>query len=263
MPKLCPLFSGSSGNSYYMESAGQGILIDCGRNAKQLENALRGHEIDVSRLRAIFITHEHSDHVSGLRVFAARYKLPVYASMGTIEALRQKNLVNEKVQLAPITLDGLALDDMYITPFRISHDCAEGFGYVVETADGRRTAFATDTGVVTEEIGAALTGCDTVVLESNHDVGMLQCGVYPYVLKRRILSDVGHLSNEMCARTAAELVQNGTTRLLLAHLSRENNIPELAQQASLCELESGGMKQNVDFLLSVVPESYQSPAIIY
>ena len=100
----------------------------------------------------------------------------------------------------------------------------------------------------------ALTGCDTVVLESNHDIGMLRCGKYPYVLKRRILSDVGHLSNELCALTAVDLVKTGTTRLLLAHLSRENNIPELAMQASLCELERSGMKQQVDFLLSVIPE---------
>ena len=263
MPKLCPLFSGSSGNSYYMEAAGRGILIDCGRSAKQLENALAANDIDVRKIQAVFITHEHSDHISGLRVFASRYKLNVFASPGTIQELENKGLLNEKYKVSPITLDGVEVGDMYITPFRISHDCAEGFGYRVETQDGRKTAFATDTGIVTEDIRKALTGCDTVVLESNHDVGMLRCGTYPYVLKQRILSDRGHLSNEVCAETASELVKTGTTRLLLAHLSRENNFPELAMQAALCELEQNGMKQNIDFILSVVPEVTTGSKILY
>lgn len=263
MPKLCPLFSGSSGNSYYIGSAGQGILIDCGRNAKQVEAALLRFDADPKKIEAIFITHEHSDHISALNVFAARHKIPVYASYGTIAALEAKNLLSEKISYVPITSDGTDTGDFHVTPFRISHDCAEGYGFVVQTQDGRRTAFATDTGVVTDEILNALTGCDTVVLESNHDVGMLQCGGYPYILKRRILSDIGHLSNEVCAQTAAKLVDSGTTRLLLAHLSRENNIPELARQASLCELETKGMKQNIDFILSVVPESGLTAPVIY
>lgn len=263
MPKLCPLFSGSSGNSYYLETAGSGILIDCGRSAKQVENALAERDIDPRRIQAIFITHEHTDHVSALRVFASRYHTKVYASYGTIEAMQEKEQINERVDIHPLTLDGVELDGFLVEPFRISHDCVEGYGYVIETQDGRRTAFATDTGIITPAIQQALTGCDTVVLESNHDVGMLQCSGYPYLLKRRILSDVGHLSNERCAETAAELVKTGTTRLLLAHLSRENNLPELALQASLCELECQGMKQQTDFLLSVVPETCHDKPMLY
>lgn len=263
MPKLCPLFSGSSGNSYYLESAGKGILIDCGRNAKQIEAALGRFGADPKNIRAVFITHEHSDHINALKVFAARYKVPVYASNGTVSALEAKNLLSEKINIIPLSRDGIELDDFFVLPFRISHDCSEGYGFCVESQDGRKTAFATDTGIVTDEIINALTGCDTVVLESNHDVGMLQCGGYPYILKRRILSDVGHLSNESCAETAVKLVSTGTTRLLLAHLSRENNIPELAKQASLCELETRGMKQDIDFMLSVVPESGMAKPVIY
>ena len=263
MPKLCPLFSGSSGNSYYLETAGQGILIDCGRSAKQIENALREKEIDVRNIQAIFITHEHIDHVSGLRVFASRYHIKTYASYGTVAALNEKGYINEKVDVQPITLDGVELDNFSVVPFRLSHDCAEGYGYVIETQDGRKTAFATDTGVVTPAIREALTGCDTVVLESNHDVGMLQCGSYPYVLKRRILSDIGHLSNKLCAEAAAGFVKTGTTRLLLAHLSKENNIPELALQTALCELACNGMHPQVDFLLSVVPEVCHDRSVLY
>ena len=263
MTRLCPLFSGSSGNSYYVGSGDHGILVDCGRNAKQLELALLANGLDVKSLRAVFITHEHVDHASGLRVFASRYKLKVYASVGTITALAEKGLINDKVDISPITEEGVLEAGMFVKPFHISHDCREGYGYTVETSDGRKTAFATDTGVVTDEIRSALHGCDTVVLESNHDVGMLRCGGYPYILKKRILSDVGHLSNELCAQTAVELVRNGTTRLLLAHLSKENNIPELARQATLCELEQNRMKQDIDFLLTVVPESYTAGSMIY
>ena len=263
MTRLCPLFSGSSGNSYYIGTGSHGILVDCGRSAKQLETALAANGLDVKSLCGVFVTHEHIDHTSGLRVFASRHHLKVYASPGTIKALEDKNLINEMVDITPLDTEGIDAADMMIRPFHISHDCSEGCGFTVETPDGRKTAFATDTGVITDEIRSSLLGCDTVVLESNHDVGMLRCGPYPYILKRRILSDVGHLSNELCAQTAVELVKSGTTRLLLAHLSKENNLPALAKQASLYELEQNRMKQNVDFMLSVVPESYTAGSILY
>ena len=263
MTRLCPLFSGSSGNSYYTGSASEGILIDCGKNAKQIVNALADNQLDIKNVSAIFITHEHIDHSSALRVLASKYKIKVYASEGTIDALENKGLINEKVDISSITSEGIAAAGMFIKPFNISHDCCEGFGFTVESSDGRRTAFATDTGIITDEILSSVRGCDTVVLESNHDIGMLKVGPYPYVLKQRILSEKGHLSNELCAETAVKLVSSGTTRLFLAHLSRENNFPELAKRASLSLLEQNRMKQDIDFMLSVVPEKYTSGSIIY
>lgn len=254
MPKLCPLFSGSSGNCYYIGSAGGGVLIDAGRSAKQIEAALMDREIDIKSIQAVFVTHEHVDHVQGLRVFASKYGLRVYASPGTVKALWEKGYVNEKVDISELLTDGMELDSIRVMPFHTSHDCAEGYGYIIETADGRRTAFATDTGCVTDEMRIALGGCDTAVIESNHDVGMLQNGIYPYVLKRRILSDKGHLSNDVCAATVSEMVRGGTTRFLLAHLSKENNIPELAEQTSLCTLTLNGMKRNIDYRLDVLGE---------
>ncbi len=263
MTRLCPLFSGSSGNSYYIGTSENGVLIDVGRSARQIETALKENDLDIHNVKAIFITHEHSDHIQGLRVLASRHHIRVFSSVGTIEALTEKDLINDKVDIDVIDSVGVEVCGMKITPFPISHDCREGFGYVAESSDGRRTGFATDTGYISKEMKTALHGCDTVVLESNHDIGMLQCGLYPYILKRRILSDIGHLSNETAAEYAAELVRNGTTRIVLAHISRENNIPELALQTSLCTLEQNGMKQNIDFILSAAPVANTSGSMIY
>ena len=205
MTRLYPLFSGSSGNCYYLGSPESGVLIDTGRSAKQIEQALRDNSLDPKRVSAVFITHEHTDHIQGLRVFASRYGVKVYSSPGTMRAMEEKGYINEKVDISPIDLSGMETDDMRITPFHTSHDCAEG-------------------------------------------------GPYPYILKKRILSDKGHLSNETCAGFLAGLIKSGTTRLMLAHLSRENNIPALAEQTAVCELTLSGMQRDRDFMLRVAPE---------
>ncbi len=254
MPRLYPLFSGSSGNCYYLGTKESGILIDAGRSAKQIKTALDERELDIKNVRAIFVTHEHIDHTRGLRVLASKYGIKVYASNGTISEMENKALINENVDISPISLDGIETDYMRIIPFRISHDCAEGYGYVAETSDGRKTAFATDTGIISNEIENAVIGCDTVVIESNHDIRMLQNGCYPYELKKRILSEHGHLSNDSCADTAVKLVKNGTTRFVLAHLSKENNMPFLAEQTSICAFEENKMKRNLDYMLTVAAE---------
>ncbi len=263
LTRLCPLFSGSSGNSYYLSSGSDGILIDAGRSCKQIVTALHDNDIDINSIMAVFITHEHTDHIKGLRVLASKYRLKVYASPGTIESLRQKGELSEKVDIKPVTKDGIELDSMKITPFSISHDCAEGYGYACVDSSGRKTSFVTDTGVLTEEIKNAVTASDTIVLESNHDSGMLKFGSYPFVLKRRIMSELGHLSNEVCAEECVRLVSSGTTRIVLAHLSRENNIPSLAMQTSLGALTQSGMKQDIDYILKVAPVENHEGAIIY
>ncbi|MGW8114904.1 MBL fold metallo-hydrolase [Caproicibacterium sp. NSD3] len=253
MARFCPLFSGSSGNSYYIGSAGAGILIDAGRSAKQLIQRMELCKIDPKTIQAIFVTHEHSDHVSGLRVLASRLKVPVYASNGTLGALENLKIANGSFRALPLDWNGTNCAGMRVTPFHIPHDCAEGVGYRVETSDGRTAAFATDLGHFTEEVRCHIMGADLVVLESNHDVGMLQNGPYPYSLKKRILSDTGHLSNIACADAISELVRMGAARFFLAHLSRENNTPEIALQTTLCALTMEGMNQGTDFELSVAP----------
>lgn len=264
MARFCPLFSGSSGNSYYIGSAKEGILIDAGRSAKQIAGMLQNCEIDISNIKAIFVTHEHSDHVSGLRVFASRYHLPVYASCGTLTALDSMGCLNEKFDYGVISSKGIECAGMSIRPFHISHDSAECVGYRIETGDGHKIALSTDMGYMSDEVRDQLTGADMVILESNHDIGMLQNGPYPYPLKRRILSKTGHLSNKDCSAELNGLVQKGATRFILAHLSTENNTPDLAYQTSLCSLTMAGMKQGKDFELYVAPrENTAAKTIIF
>lgn len=251
LSRICQLFSGSSGNSTYIEYNKKGILIDAGKNAKQIEIALKLNDIDPTSIEAIFITHEHSDHVSGLRVFASRYKIKVYASEGTLSMLESKNILNNKFSATKIDEDGIEEAGMLIKPFRTSHDCEESFGYVIETSNGKKLSIATDLGVLSSSIINRLSGSDVVIIESNHDVRMLENGPYPYYLKRRILSKFGHLSNDACASVLPILVKLGTTKFILAHLSKENNMPELAYQTAISELNKNDMNKGEDFELSI------------
>lgn len=263
MARICPLFSGSSGNCYYIGSGEEGILVDVGRSAKQVTTRLEQCGISTDAVKAVFITHEHADHVAGLRVFASRYHLPVYASAGTLSALSRMECLSDKFSQSVIDGTGMECAGMRIAPFPLSHDSAECVGYRIVTEDGRTVALSTDLGCLSEEVETGLTGADFVVLESNHDVGMLKNGPYPYPLKRRILSHTGHLSNADCAEELCRLVQCGTTRFLLAHLSAENNTPELAYQTSLCSLNLNGFQQDKDFQLFVAPRENVSGKSIW
>lgn len=262
MAKVVPLFSGSSGNSYYISSGGSGILIDAGRSAKQLTAALAQNDIDIKSIEAIFITHEHSDHVKGLRVFANKHKLPVFASSGTIDELYRIGAADASTRLYVIGSEGVDLSTMHVDRFPISHDCAEGIGFRADLG-GRSFALATDLGFISEEVEASLMGCNAVVIESNHDLRLLQMGKYPYYLKRRIMSDKGHLSNTVCSEFLPKLVKGGTTRFILAHLSRENNMPEIAYQESINELNANQMSLMNDFTLNVAPVETQGESVIF
>ena len=250
MARFCPLFSSSSGNSIYIGSGGKGILVDVGVSAKQECIALDEFGIDLNSIQGIFVTHEHSDHIKGVRVFASKYNIPVYASRGTLAAMEETGHLNGSFEVYPID-DYIELDSMRITRFDTSHDCRESTGFTVTTGDGCKLAVCTDLGVVTQGVKDALFGSDLVLLESNHDVRMLQNGAYPYPLKRRILSDVGHLSNDSCAMFLKELIKNGTSRFFLGHLSKENNFPDLAFQTAFSAFDSVGAVINRDYILNV------------
>ena len=251
MARFCPLFSSSRGNSTYIGSSDGGILVDCGVSAKKLHSALDSIGVDPDSIGAIFITHEHTDHICGLRTFASAHGIRVFSSSGTLSALESAGALNGKFPVSVIEDSGVEVNGIFVRPFRLSHDAKEPFGYSAITSDNRNICVATDTGTVTDEILSAVYGSDLVLLESNHDIGMLQNGSYPYMTKRRILSDIGHLSNDLCAETAVKLFEGGTTRFCLAHLSKENNIPTLAYQCTYSELTQIGAVEGVDYRLTV------------
>ena len=263
MARVYPLFSGSKGNCYYITTGGKGILIDAGRTAKQIEQALQANNLAPKNIEGIFITHEHTDHIKGVRVFASRYGINVYGSQGTLQQMDQQGHLTPEKFNSYIINSGAEAGGMIVKPFQISHDCAEGLGYIVQTPDNRRLAIATDTGYLSDEVKNAIKGSDVVIIESNHDVNMLLNGSYPYMLKRRILSNIGHLSNETCSEFLPHLVRSGTTRLLLAHLSQENNMPQIALESARCSLHQKGLKEANDYTLDVAKEVTDGSCIIF
>lgn len=262
LAKIVPLFSGSKGNSYCIECSGEVILIDAGRSCKQLVTALSDNDIDISKIHSVFVTHEHTDHCSGLDVLARKLGLTVYGSAGTIRALRNSGKLTGKVK-TKIIETGIESGSFFVERTDTPHDAAESCCFTVTTPDDRVCTVATDMGYMTDAVRQQLAKSDFCVIESNHDVNMLRCGPYPYPLKRRILSDVGHLSNISCATEIANLVKHGTARFLLAHLSRENNTPELAYQTAMCEFLQMGLKPDKDFTLDVAPEATNGKKFLY
>ena len=262
MAKAAPLFSGSKGNSYYIGSAGEGVLIDAGRNCKQIELAMEANGLSMGSVAAVFVTHEHIDHCAALRVLVKKYKLPVYASQGTLNALINGAKLPPDACVHVIE-DSAAVGNMLIKRIDTPHDAAESCCYQVTAPDGKRALIATDMGVMTPQVREAARNSDFAVLESNHDIEMLKTGPYPYVLKRRILSDTGHLSNAACSAELCELVRSGTLRLMLGHLSEQNNTPELALGTAAAELMRAGMRRNSDFTLDAAPVQTNGKSVIF
>lgn len=262
MSKVCQLFSGSSGNSIYISSRNAKILVDAGVSCKRLTQGLMNIGENPEELSAIFITHEHTDHIKGVRVFAKKYNIPVFAPENVLEEMYSAGHITQGITAEKISTN-MALCGVEILPFKNSHDSVECVGYRFNLMDGRSISVCTDTGYITDDAREKITGSDLVFLESNHETTMLQNGPYPYQLKKRILSDRGHLSNEACSEFASHLVKNGTTRIVLSHLSRENNYPHLAFQTTLSKLQDSGFRENVDFRLRVSgEENFERPIVL-
>lgn len=261
MAEFRPLFSGSSGNSTYIRSGNTTVLVDAGVSCKRLSAALQLAGCEPGALDAIFITHEHVDHISGLKVFLKRYQVPVYASAPTLEYLAANDFVPAGTKLIDIEDQTAVVGDIEVASFHTPHDCVCSLGYTFSMPGGVTVGVATDIGCYTPEIRRSMEGCDLVMLESNYDDALLACSSYPYHLKRRIKSDTGHLSNSVCAEAIAGLVRAGATRFVLAHLSAENNMERLAYQTTCSELNTQGMRENVDFMLSVADRHQPSPCI--
>ncbi len=263
MLRFCPLFSSSSGNSVYIGDRSGGVLVDVGRSAKQTNAMLAGLDVDPSFIKGILLTHEHSDHICGLSVFAAKHNIPVYASAGTLLALKNKGILSAKHIDIALNQEKFEIGGLQIEPFKTSHDCADGRGYILTGSDGTtRVAIATDTGYLSTDMFSRLTGCKLVYIESNHDIAMLKSGTYPYTLQKRILSDIGHLSNDACADALRALVNKGTTHFVLAHLSRENNTPEIAFNTATAALNEMGALENRDYILRVAAPENKSGMMI-
>ena len=262
MAKFCPLFSSSGGNSIYIGAGDNGILLDVGMSAKQIEIALNNIGVDPDSIGDIFITHEHSDHIKGIKVFTKKHKTRLHMTQGTYDALLQTDALDNASECCIITPDGVDVGCMFVKSFATSHDANESCGYTIEMSNGRKISVATDLGIMTDTVFNALNGSDLVMLESNHDVNMLQCGGYPYILKRRILGAKGHLSNDACAETLVKLIESGTTRFFLGHLSRENNVPQLAYQTNVSALALAGATEGEDYYIRVAKPVWDEKAMI-
>lgn len=226
---FCSLYSGSSGNSIFVGNNNSKVLIDAGMSGKHIENALKEIEENPNGLDGIFITHEHIDHIKGVGVLSRKYNIPIYANAETWDKLKGTigNVKEENIKI--ITNNKIEIKDMLITRFDIPHDAVKPSGYTVEI-NNKKVGIATDLGHFTKEISDNIKDCEVILLESNHDIEMVKFGPYPYSLKRRILSNVGHLSNEDCGRAIIEIMGDKQKKIILGHLSHNNNYPDLAYE---------------------------------
>ena len=237
--QLYSIASGSSGNCIYLGEEDGGILIDAGISRKRIVTGLERKGLSLDDIKAIFITHEHSDHISGLGPVLRKNPIPVYATADTVSAIWEKtNMNNISPELFHSIRPEVEIEagEMLVRPFSISHDAVDPVCYTVEK-QGKRAAVATDMGCFDDTIIRVLGQCDSVLIEANHDINMLQVGPYPYSLKMRILGNKGHLSNTSCADLIKEILHKDLKHLVLGHLSRENNFPQLAYRTVLDELE--------------------------
>ncbi|CQR45841.1 Putative metallo-hydrolase YycJ [Paraliobacillus sp. PM-2] len=225
------LASGSTGNAFYIGTDKENILVDAGLSGKQMDRLLTEAGINPETLSKILVTHEHSDHIKGLGIMARKYNLPIYANEKTWKAMGDS--------IGKLTLDQKFIfnmeetkifGDIDVTSFGVSHDAAEPMFYTFHH-NGRKVAIVTDLGYVSERIKKTVEDANALIFEANHDVSMLQMGRYPWNVKRRILGDTGHVSNDDSALALTDIIGDHTKRIYLAHLSKDNNMKELARMS--------------------------------
>lgn len=262
--RLVSIASGSSGNCIYAGTDKTHVLIDAGISNKRIEQGLNEIGIKGSELDGVVITHEHSDHVKGLGVLARKYGIPIYATKETLDKIGEMKYLGEypRELFSPVLPDvEFSIGDMSIKPFRIDHDAVNPVAYRIH--NGRKSvAIATDMGHFDQYIIEHLQGLDALLLESNHDVRMLETGPYPYYLKQRILSDHGHLSNDNAGRLLNYILHDNMKHILLGHLSKENNYEELAYETVKLEIDQGDHGyRSKDFSISVARRDVMSQII--
>lgn len=255
---FCPLFSGSSGNSTYVSAGSTRLLVDAGVSGKRIEAELKDIRVNPAELSGILVTHDHRDHVYGVGVLSRRYDLPVYAAERTWEVISGEigGIAVRNMRIFDPG-QGFYVGDFEVVPFRTPHDAADPVGFSIYSGRAK-VSIITDVGCIKEDWMEHAAGSDILLIESNHDRGMLEVGPYPYALKRRILSKRGHLSNDDAGGAVAELAARGVRTFILGHLSGENNYPELAYECAASALREAGMAPGCDVGLSVAYRGQRS-----
>ena len=247
---ITPLFSGSSGNAILISTQSTKILVDAGVSGKRTEEALFSIGVSADELKAILITHEHSDHIQGAGVLSRKHNIPIYATTVTWQASNGKIGKIKPANVRKISKTDFFIDDLLVEPFETPHDAADPVGYCL-SCGSRKVGIATDLGHFPKKIEHRLHSCDLVLLESNHDMDLLQSGSYPHKLKQRIKSRHGHLSNDDAALAAIRLAAAGVSSILLGHLSQENNNAQLAFRTVTDALVSEGFVPGRDISLGL------------
>ncbi|MBM7572548.1 MBL fold metallo-hydrolase [Aquibacillus albus] len=225
------LASGSTGNAFYIATEKEKILVDAGLSGKEMERLMTEVSVNPEEITKILVTHEHSDHIKGLGIFARRHRLPIYANEKTWKAMEDSIGKIELDQKFVFNMEETkSFGDMDIESFGVSHDAAEPMFYTFHH-QGKKVALVTDLGYVSERIKKTVENADALIFEANHDVSMLRMCRYPWNVKRRILGDSGHVSNDDCALALSDIIGNNTKRIYLAHLSKDNNMKELARMS--------------------------------
>ena len=262
MAKICPLYSGSDGNSTLISGVGGAILIDAGVSYKGLCEALLRAGSSIEEISAVAVTHEHSDNIKGLKTLLSKRKIPIIASEKTLESLAKYNALPENATVISANEGTIEVGSLTLSRFATSHDCDGSGGYTVTLPDGTKVGVCTDLGVVTDEVRNSLSGCKAIVFESNHDLKMLKEGPYPPHLKMRIMSDAGHLSNNASAAELPAFLNGGTNRIILAHLSKNNNMPMLALSCARASLLDIGAQNGIDYILTAAKPCFNEVTLL-
>lgn len=241
MLRVHTLFSGSTGNCIYIKNDDTEILIDAGKSCGATEKALNSIGTSLSNIKEIFITHEHCDHTAGLEIISKKYNIPVHMTAPSYDKYVRSGTNLERMATREDVAYEKSVGSLSISSFPVPHDSVQNVGFII-SSQGDTFGIATDIGHITSTVAESLSLCKRVIVESNHDIKMVENGPYPRFLKERILSDGGHLSNEKCATLCAYLCDKGVCELTLAHLSQENNLPKLAYETVRSHLDKCGFE---------------------